>query len=111
MTLKLEELPIELDGRTYLCRCNMAVIETVQEAHGGDFGEVMNMSVRDSALEFLAAMLNDYAEDQGWPDIWTAAKLKRRVTLAMLTEIFGLVSRSLTPPQAAAEAGTGDAGN
>lgn len=99
MTLQLEELPFELDGKTYLLRCNMAVLETIQEAHGGDFGAVLNAPVDESALEFLAAMLNDYAWEQGWPELWIPQQLKRRVSLAMLTEIFKLVSRSIMVPE------------
>lgn len=102
MSLKLEEMPFDLNGRTYLLRCNMAVLETVQDAHGGDFASVTEMPVKDSALEFLSAMLNDYAQEQGWPDTWTPTQLKRKVTLSMLTQIFGLVTRSLTPPKSAA---------
>ena len=96
-SLRLEELPFELSGKTYLLRCNMAVLETVQEAHGGNFDEVMDMPVKESALEFLAAMLNDYAAEQDWPEVWEPAALKRKVSLAMLTDIFGMVTRSLTP--------------
>lgn len=99
MTLQLEELPFELDGKTYLLRCNMAVLEAVQEAHEGNFSEVLEASVNESALEFLAAMLNDYAWEQGWPELWTPQQLKRRVSLAMLTQIFKLVSRSITAPE------------
>lgn len=98
MTLQLEELPFELDGKTYLLRCNMAVLEAVQEAHGGNFAEVLELPVNESALEFLAAMLNDYAWEQGWPELWTPQQLKRRVSLAMLTQIFGLVSRAVIAP-------------
>ena len=46
MTLQLEELPFELDGKTYLLRCNMAVLEAVQEAHEGNFAEVLEAQER-----------------------------------------------------------------
>lgn len=99
MTLQLEELPFELDGKTYLLRCNMAVLEAVQEAHDGKFAEVLEAPVNESALEFLAAMLNDYAWEQGWSELWTPQQLKRRVSLAMLTQIFKLVTRSIMVPE------------
>lgn len=111
MTLQLEELPYELDGKTYLLRCNMAVLETIQEAHGGDFGAVLNAPVNESALEFLAAMLNDYAWEQGWPELWMPEQLKRRVSLAMLTEIFKLVSRSIMAPAPDADQAPAQPGN
>ena len=111
MTLQLEELPFELDGKTYLLRCNMAVLEMIQEAHGGNFGEVLDAPVNESALEFLAAMLNDYAWEQGWPELWYPEQLKRRVSLAMLTEIFRLVSRSIMAPAPDADQAPGHPGN
>lgn len=111
MTLQLEELPFELDGKTYLLRCNMAVLETIQEAHDGDFGAVLNAPVNESALEFLAAMLNDYAWEQGWPELWYPEQLKRRVSLAMLTQIFKLVTRSIMAPAPDADQAPGHPGN
>lgn len=111
MTLQLEELPFELDGKTYLLRCNMAVLEAIQEAHDGDFGAVLELPANESALEFLAAMLNDYAWDQGWPELWTTQQLKRRVSLSMLTQIFRLVSRAVFAPAPDAEQAPGHQGN
>ena len=111
MTLQLEELPFELDGKTYLLRCNMAVLETIQEAHGGDFGAVLEKPANESALEFLAAMLNDYAWEQGWPELWVPEKLKRRVSLAMLTQIFRLVSRAVFAPAPDADQAAAQRGN
>ena len=35
MSLKLEQIPYEFEGKTYMLRCNMAVLEDIQEAHGG----------------------------------------------------------------------------
>ena len=63
MSIRLEEKPFELDGKVYMLRCNMAVLDALQDAHGGDFGEVMNLPARQGIVEVLAAMLNDYAED------------------------------------------------
>lgn len=111
MTLQLEELPFELDGKTYLLRCNMAVLEAVQEAHGGNFAEVLEAPVSEAALEFLAAMLNDYAWEHGWPELWTPQQLKRRVSLAMLTQIFKLVTRALMVPAPDADQAPGNPGN
>ena len=111
MTLQLEELPFELDGKTYLLRCNMAVLETIQEAHGGNYGAVLDAPVNESALEFLAAMLNDYAWEQGWPELWYPEQLKRRVSLAMLTQIFKLVTRSIMAPEPDADQAPGHPGN
>ena len=31
MSLKLEEVPFEFEGKTYMLRCNMAVLEEIQD--------------------------------------------------------------------------------
>lgn len=97
--IRLEEKPFELEGKVYSLRCNMAVLETIEEKHG-DLDAVMALSVRDSSLELLTAMLNDYAEEQGWEERWEPAQLKRRISYAMLRELdlVGMLFRSLTPP-------------
>lgn len=104
-SLRLEEIPFEIDGKTYLLRCNMAVLDALQEAHGGDFGAVVNLPARDGIAEILAAMLNDYAEDMGWEERWTPRQIKKRYSYAQLidADIFGLFWRGTLPqtgPQA-----------
>ena len=115
--IRLEERPFELEGKRYLLRCNMAVLETIEEQHA-DFEAVMNMNVRAASLDLLSAMLNDYADEQGWDERWTAARLKRRVSYAMLMELdlIGMLFRSLSvegakPAGQEAEAKTEDRGN
>lgn len=99
--IRLEELPFEFDGKRFLLRCNMNVLADVQDAFGGNIaGALTGGSLFRSVLEFLAAMLNDYAEEQGWPERYTARALGRRFTQNALpaAEIMGLVTRSITPP-------------
>ena len=105
--IRLEEKPFELDGQRYTLRCNMAVLEAIEEAHG-DFEAVTKLPVRTASLELLAAMLNDYADDQGRDEHWTAQQLKKRISYAMLMELdlVGMLFRSLTPQE---RAGTGAA--
>lgn len=109
--IRLEERPFELDGKRYMLRCNMAVLETIEEAHG-DFEAVTQLPVRTASLDLLAAMLNDYAEDQGWNERWTAQQLKKRISYAMLMELdlVGMLFRSLTP-QERASAGAATTGS
>ena len=126
--IRLEEFPFDLDGKTYLLRCNMNVLADVQEAFGGTIaGALSGESANRSVMEFLAAMLNDYADEKGWPERFTARQLGRRLPLYAVrpTVIMGLVTRSITPPddedrqQAVSEPDTGggsdrepdDAGN
>ena len=96
--IRLEEKPFELEGKRYLLRCNMAVLETIEEQYG-NLDALMEASVRESSLALLAAMLNDYAEEQGWDETWTPAQLKRRISFAMLMELdlVSMLFRSLSP--------------
>ncbi len=108
--IRLEERPFELDGKRYMLRCNMAVLETVEEKHG-DFEAVTQLPVRKASLELLAAMMTDYAEDHGWDENWTPEQLKKRISYAMLMELdlVGMLFRSLAP-QTRPGAGTAKAG-
>ena len=96
--IRLEEKPFELEGKRYLLRCNMAVLEAIEELHG-DFEAVMNLPVRTASLDLLQLMLNDYADEQGWDEQWTAARLKRRISYAMLMELdlVGMLLHALAP--------------
>ena len=104
MSLKLEQIPYEFEGKTYMLRCNMAVLEDIQEAHGGDLGEALNPDKAiNSAVEFLTAMLNDYADEQGWPERFTIKQVKRKLSFGEIShgltgQIMGMVIRSMAPP-------------
>lgn len=103
MSLKLEQIPYEFEGKTYMLRCNMAVLEDIQEAHGGDLGEALNSEKAiNSAVEFLTAMLNDYADEMGWPERYTIKQVKRKLSFAeisygLTSQIMGMVIRSMAP--------------
>ena len=100
--IRLEEVPFELDGKTYKLRCNMNVLADVQEAYNGDFTAALSeKNTLKSALCFLAAMLNDYADEQGWQERYTAKQLGRkykRFDLPLET-IMGVVIRAVTPEE------------
>ena len=104
--IRLKTAPLEFAGKTWQLRCNMNVLADVQAAVGGDFSRAMNQnSTFRGALEFLAAMLNDYADEQGWPERYTAKQIGRKLPMyaARQADIMGLVTRSITP-QAAEDA-------
>lgn len=106
MDIRLEQMPFEVNGKTYQLRCNMNVLADVQELHGGDFVSALNNgSTMKSALEFLAAMLNDYADEKGWEERFTAKSLGRQFKLHELPidKIMALVVRSITPESAESE--------
>ena len=82
MDIRLQQEPFEINGKTYMLRCNFNVLADVQEAFDGDF-----LAALDSAhsyrgvLEFVAAMLNDYADEQGWPERFTGKQVGRFLPL------------------------------
>lgn len=102
--IRLEEMPFEIGGKTYKLRCNFNVLADVQEAFDGDFTAALNgKSVMKSALTFLAAMLNDYADEQGWDEHFTPRSIGRQfksLNDLPLDKIMGLVVRSITPETA-----------
>lgn len=117
MDLRLEELPFEFEGRTYKLRCNMNVLADVQEMNGGFISTALEgKRAQKTVLQFLAAMMNDYADEQGWfiPDATGEAVLPKEFTPRGLgrvlrfgevpvDQIMGLIVRSLTPPKTAEE--------
>lgn len=104
MSLKLEEVPFEFEGKTYMLRCNMAVLEEIQDAHGGDLSEALDPDhAIKGATEFLTAMLNDYADEQGWPERYTRKQVTRKLSFGELAngltaQIMGMVIRSMAVP-------------
>ena len=110
--IRLEELPFELDGKRYLLRCNMNVLADVQAEYGGDLGKALEGdSPLKSVTVFLAAMLNDYADEQGWPERWTPRQIGRRFGIGDLPtkEIMQLVVRAMTPAGKVSESDTPEA--
>ena len=104
MSLRLEQIPYEFEGKTYMLRCNMAVLEDIQDAHGGNLEEALDPDhAIHSAVEFLTAMLNDYADEQGWPERYTIKQVKRKLSFGeiattLTSQIMGMVIRSMAPP-------------
>lgn len=98
MSIKMESLPFEYKGKTYRLRCNMNVLSDVQDLHDGDIGAALNEKrPLVSILEFLAAMMNDYADEMGWTERFTARQLGRELTRPELPNVMGLVVSSLLP--------------
>ncbi len=115
MDLRLEELPFVFEGRTYKLRCNMNVLADVQEMNGGFISPALEgKRAQKTVLQFLAAMMNDYADEQGWfiPDLTGEPILAKEFTPRGLgrvlrledvpaEKIMQLVVHSLTPPKSA----------
>ena len=67
--IKPREVAWRFDGRDWVLRCNNNVLAEVQEINGGDFSPILSRKrTLKSVLQLLAAMLNDYADEQKWVD-------------------------------------------
>lgn len=96
----MREIPFELDGKRYMLRCNMNVLADVQEEYDGDFMESLNgKKAMKGILVFLAAMLNDFADEMGWPERFTAKQLGRRLHQEEVPgmKIMALVTEAVLP--------------
>lgn len=108
--IRMEELPFEFDGRRFLLRCNMNVLADVQERFDGSIMEALSGgNPMQSVLEFTAAMLNDYADEQGWPERYTAKDVGRKTAFKSFPfrEIMGLVTRSMSTGKTPSDAVSG----
>lgn len=101
-SIRLEKKRLEFDGRVWEICCNMAVLDALQTAHGGSFSALAEMDPIKSVTEVLAAMLNDYAEDQGWEIRYTPRKIAKMVPLGAMKDldIMGMFWRSVSPDEA-----------
>ena len=99
--IRLEQMPFEFEGKTWQLRCNMNVLADVQDSYGGSITDALTGGHPSrSVMEFLAAMLNDYADEKGWPDRYTARSLGRKLSpnRVLTVDIMGLVMRAVAPP-------------
>ena len=65
----MPEMQFSFEGREYTLRCNLCVYEAVSNQCGGDLMTLYDeQKPFDGVLTWLAAMLNDYAEEQNCPD-------------------------------------------
>lgn len=98
MSIRLEEKPFEYNGKTYVLRCNMAVLDRLQDMYDGDFSKVMSLPASQGMTVILYAMLNDYAEDMGWEEVDLKA-VKKAFSYAYLVEqdILGMFTRAIIP--------------
>lgn len=92
--MRLERVPFEFDGHTFQLCCNMNVLADVQEAFDGKISEALSgkASVR-SLMEFLAAMLNDSADEQGIEARYTSRQVGRMLAPARMNEVKAIVMR------------------
>lgn len=112
--IRMEELPFEFDGKLFQLRCNMNVLADVQGVYNGSISEALSGdNPMQSVLEFTAAMLNDYADEKGWPERYTAKDVGRKLTFGDLPmrDIMGLVTRAMTPADSVSDPDTKETQN
>jgi len=97
--IRMPELRINFDGKDVILRCNFNVIADVQEMNGGTLPEVLNAGKSlNNFLCFLTAMINEYADEVGWPERYTPKQVGRIVDItdgSLLTEVMTLVVKAL----------------
>lgn len=106
-------MDIELKGKTYRLVCNMNVLADVQAQNDGNLsGLLKSRETIRSSLQFLAAMVNEAANANGWPERYTAKELGRELSWAQFTEISGqikaLVAAAIVSPEADADSAEED---
>lgn len=120
-SLQLETLPLEIDGHVYPLRCNMAVLEKLQNGPGeGEIGKLFELSSFQAVFAITEAMIQDACEDDPTLPEVPIAKLKKRYSPAQLARlgIFRLFTRAISPdlpesdePKPAADKAPENSGN
>ena len=82
-------------GREWQLRCNMNVLADVQSIYG-DLGSAFEGGMMRSVLDFLAAMLNDCAESNGWSCRYTGRQLGHELGWDEFQQIQGVVMDLVT---------------
>ena len=111
MDIRLKTMPFEFDGKIFELRCNMNVLADVQEACSGNLNAALSRkSTARGVLMFLAAMLNDYADEMGWDVSYTPRQVGRMLPPTAVTgvcaDVMALVTAALQgdePSEAPAE--------
>lgn len=100
MSLQLETLPLEIDGRVYPLRCNMNVLEKLQNGPGqGEIGNLFQLSSIAAVFEIAAAMIEDACEDDPTLPAVPMTRLKKLFSPAQLARlgIFLMFVRAINP--------------
>lgn len=69
MSIRIPSTVVSIDGVNYTLRCNMAVLERLQDGQDGDIGALMQKPTYQVVFLILKAMLDDYCEDSGLEEV------------------------------------------
>ena len=106
MDIRQKEAPFQFRGKEYKLRCNFNVIADVVAWNGGKLPDTFDESKRLLLIrDYLAAMLNDYADEMGWPERVTPKELGRELgaDVAVAGVVLGLVINALYEQREAGE--------
>lgn len=105
--VRLKSVPFELEGKTYQLRCNFNVLADVTEEHGGELPDPFDKATQLAVCRsFLAAMVNDYADEMGWTERYSPKALGRMMgadVAVLLRTVMTLVVESMFIPAKASE--------
>lgn len=105
--IRLKTEKYTLNGKEYTLCCNMNVLADVQDACNGSFSQVLNRARSlKSALLIGAAMLNEWADQQGWDERYTPKDLGRLIHPSKLGKFSEMVTRLLYSALQAPEEGS-----
>ena len=69
MSIQIPEKTVEIDGVKYTLRCNMAVLERLQDGQDGDIGALIEIPTYKAVFLILKAMLDEYCDDHGLEEV------------------------------------------
>lgn len=100
--IREKKVPYEYEGKTYELQCNFYVLADIVEEFG-TIPELINMSAGRKMKTFpslLAAMMNDYADSQGWPERVTGREVAMKINCSkiptqLILDVTNLVVNAL----------------
>lgn len=100
VSLQLETIELEIGGQVYPMRCNMAVLERLQNGPGeGEIGRLLEMPSYQVVFEIAAAMIAEACdEDPTLPEI-PVERLKKLCAPAALAKagLFRMFAEAISP--------------
>lgn len=115
MDMRLKTAKYTVSGKEYELCCNMNVLADVQETVDGDMLKLFNSGTTyKTVLVFGAAMLNEYADAQGWPERFTAKSLGRQIEgspVEFSSLVTGLIMSAIFRPDEQQDAKPNESGD
>lgn len=109
--IRLKTAKYTVAGREYTLACNMNVLADVQELHRGNLASALNGArAIKVALEFGAAMCNDFADANGWDERYTAKSLGRVLPAGEVRQFVDIMNSLIYSAISPAEDAEGDTG-